>query len=225
MSILVILITLIIISPSKVYANATNDLYNDAVVIDDEQSFKDVLQKENTVIITDSKITSNESITYEYSDEEYLAVYKVKEIYKKHTTHTVTMAGKTAIPITSTHYSWDYDSKTSNIVNTINIMGESFDTSLFKMPTQKIETYYYDKTDENIRYYYEVTPKNFNAAFIAKVTNEGLAPVNNKQITLQKDMSRQELQKLGKSYINWKLIFGGFFIIIFIIILICAFKQ
>lgn len=223
-SILIFFISLIGVQPLVVHANEIKDMYKNAELVENQTEFDDILKKENSIFITNSNITSNESVMYEDSDEEYLAVYKVKEVYKKRTIQTITMAGKTPIPIRTTHWTWDYDSETADTVDTINIMNHEFNADLFTFPTETKSTYYYDKNNENVRYYYKVTPKEFNASFIAKVSNNGIESIN-KTITLQKDMSATELQKKGQARdMSWLVVLGMPLILLVFILLVTLFE-
>lgn len=223
-SILIFFISLIGVQPLVVHANEIKDMYKNAELVENQTEFDDILKKENSIFITNSNITSNESVTYEDSNEEYLAVYKVKEVYKKRTIQTIAMAGKTPIPITSTHWTWEYDSETAEVVDTINIMNHEFNADLFTFPTETKSTYYYDKNNENVRYYYKVTPKEFNASFIAKVSNNEIVSIN-KKITLQKDMSSTELQKKGQARdMSWLVVVGVPLILLVFILLVTLFE-
>lgn len=223
-SILVFFVSLIGVQPLVVHADEIKDMYKNAELVENQTEFDAILKKENNIFITNGTVTSKDSVSYEYSDEEYLAVYKVKETYEKRTIRTVTMAGKTPIPISSTHWTWTYDSETAEVVNTINIMNHEFDADLFTFPTETKSTYYYDKNNENVRYYYKVTPKEFNASFIAKVSNNGIESIN-KTITLQKDMSATELQEKGQARdMSWFVVLGMPLIILVFVLLVKLFE-
>lgn len=193
-------------------------VYSTAVKVKNKEEFNYSLNTEQGNLITEGEFIATDPVTFPELKKSFAYVSKTKEVYTMHTREVPIYGAKGKITgyRTEVYWTWDFagtDVKQSKILK---LFGNKYESKIFDLiDTKSYGGYRYETP--HVRYSYNVVPIKFQASFIAKTTQKGLAPVFGARIQLS-EMSLNELIKYGKStadrnaaffWVFWGILIAG----------------
>ncbi|MHC5250425.1 hypothetical protein [Enterococcus sp. LJL90] len=192
-------------------------VYATAIKIREKAEYDYSLKTQQGNIMVSASFTAIDPVSFDEIDGEYAYVSKTKEVYTMHTREVAEYDsdGKLKGYRTEVYWTWDYYGTEEKQSNTLSFYENQYDSSLFSLiPTSSYGDYYYERSD--VRYYYRVVPKTFEASFIAKTAEDGIKPINSKKIELS-TRTLDEMITHGKNIVRTNTIYFWIFWILIII--------
>lgn len=178
--------------------------YNKALKINnDANMFKYAIDTEVGNILTYGRFNLDKGVSFDELKDEYMAIEKETEEYRRHHRVVCSGSGKTRHCHTEVYYSWDTIKVDKKAVDSVNFLKQKFDYNLFcgypvytldiasnivdsKKANVSGSYYYKNKSSKfwhsvgDIRYVYYYTPKVFNGTIFAKATKKTIKNVDGK---------------------------------------------
>ncbi|MDU2491681.1 MAG: hypothetical protein E7D27_14025 [Clostridium celatum] len=167
----------------------SNEKYNKAIKVEDEELFKYGMRTSSGNAFVYGELEVLDPVTYPEIGGEYSYIEKVKEKHTRHTrTRTYTVNGKTRTR-TETYWTWDRVGSESIKSKKVKFLGVEFDYAQFlSLDSRHIDTI---KESSHIRYKYYGSPIKATGTIFTKLQNNNIG----NDIKFYENMSIEETYK------------------------------
>lgn len=173
-----------------------NEKYYKALKVDTKEMFQYGMDTSIGNAFVHGDFEAVDTVSYPEIDGEYLYIKKVKEKYTMHTrTITTTVNGKVKTS-TQTYWTWDVVGRESKQSKEVSLLGISFNTSQFNIPSGNyIATI---KESSHIRYKYYGHPAKSNVTIFTSLKDGNIEESN---IPIYKDLNiEQTIERLEQNF-------------------------
>ncbi len=201
--------------------------YDNAMKITSQEDLQEAIKGKNNNVIIEGDFSSDALVAVEELSEEYISIKKISQKYNKH----FRRAGK----VTRHYKRWDrYKMEKSLSSEYVTIFGIKLntnkldisdyyerlsltdDTVVDDMHSKLEEDYLYqnspkEKSLGDIRYYYQVIPKEFHGTIFVNISNNEYSPINSDIIKVHKGTTDDLFDEVQESKILLKITFVTIF--------------
>lgn len=176
-----------------------------STILKDKEMYDYAVETEQGNIIGETTVKAIGGFKFKEMNQNFTYVEKVKEVYTMHTRRV--KVGKHYR--TRIYWTWDVKGRESGQAEQLGIFGNKYKTEKFDFPGAKVidaskivkkANGRYYKTSPSVRYYYEVAPLKFDAAFFANAKKGTIKPaMNDKKIQLEDKKAKEIVAESQKS--------------------------
>lgn len=219
-SVLIILamIALGLFIANGIHDSATEDseVYFKALKVDNDPDLFDyAIRTEVGDTLSYGTFKANEPVKDKLIDGEYFAIRKTEEHYTMHTRTVSYKCGKSTCTRTETYWTWDSVGTETEHTKSFNYLGADFNFDKVDFSNYKYKEKV--KTEPNVRYVFDVIPKEFNGTLYAKAKDKTISKTTlfyGEKI--KSVMEAKETQADRYTLIFW--ICWGFLIVVIVVI-------
>ena len=245
-----IIITLVLISIGLIIDNnltysstKERELYNKSLKINnDKEVFKYSINTNVGNVLAYGQFSVENGIKIDELLNDYLAIKKITEKYKKHTSRVCNKCGKTICCHNKVYYSWDIVSFEINNVEEVKFLQLNFPYDTFnnyefkrlELNKNTVSFKYIDKIRRghiynnssffpllhDLRYSYYVVDKKFYGSILAKIKNNNLESLKSDKIRIHHSSINETIKNINFREIQIRIIFWLIYIFIIIILVI-----